>query len=98
MQTMTHRLMPDSQLVQLMAAGDRAARAELCDRHRLSVYAQVYVALVDSDAAEQVVAETFDRAWHTASEFTPRAGSPLAWLSGIARALAERRRSATPSR
>src|SRR2546428_12252469 len=98
MQTMTHRLGRVSQLVQLRAAGAGAARAGLCDGHRLSVYAQVYVALVDSDAAEQVVAETFDRAWHTASEFTPRAGSPLAWLSGIARALAERRRTATPSR
>src|SRR5439155_24290757 len=90
--------MPDNQLVQLMAAGDRAARAELCDRHRLSVYAQVYVALVDPTPAQHAVVETFDRAWRTASEFNPRAGSALARVSGIARARAERRGTATPPR
>jgi len=37
--------MPDNQLVQLMAEGDREACAELRDRHGLSVYAQLYVAL-----------------------------------------------------
>jgi RNA polymerase sigma-70 factor (ECF subfamily) len=91
---MTHRLMPDNQLVQLMAEGDREACAELRDRHGLSVYAQLYVALGRAEAAEQVVSETFDLAWHAAGEFNPRAGSALVWLSSLARTLAARRRAA----
>ena len=44
--------MPDRQLVKLMVEGDREARAELRDRHGLSVYAQLYVALGRPEAAE----------------------------------------------
>src|SRR5438309_4930928 len=82
---MTHRLMPDNQLVQLMAEGDREACAELRDRHGLSVYAQLYVALGRAEAAERVVSETFDQAWRAAGEFDPRAGSVLVWLSARGR-------------
>src|SRR5437660_764736 len=77
---MTHRLMPDNQLVQLMAQGDHEALAELRDRHGLSVYAQLYVMLGNADAAERVVAETWDQAWLSAGGFNPRAGSVLGWL------------------
>jgi RNA polymerase sigma-70 factor, ECF subfamily len=94
---MTHRLMPDNQLVHLMGDGDREACAELRDRHALSVYAQLYVALGRAEVAEQVVAETFDQAWRTAREFNPRTGSVLVWLSSLARSLAAGR-GATPAR
>ncbi|OLC03486.1 MAG: hypothetical protein AUH78_03540 [Gemmatimonadetes bacterium 13_1_40CM_4_69_8] len=91
---MMHPLMSDGRLVERMATGDRGAHQEFADRHRLSVYAQVYAMLIDPTAAEQVVVETFDRAWRSAKEFNPRAGSPLAWLMEIARELAERRKHA----
>ena len=80
--------MPDRQLVKLMVEGDREARAELRDRHGLSVYAQLYVALGRPEAAERLTDETFDRAWRTAGEFNPAAGSVLVWLSSLARSLA----------
>ena len=83
--------MPDSRLVQLMAEGDREACAELRERHGLSLYAQLYVALGRAEPAEQLVAETFDQAWRAAGEFNPRAGSVLVWLSSLARTLAARR-------
>jgi DNA-directed RNA polymerase specialized sigma24 family protein len=89
---MSDPLTPDGRLVQRMAAGDRGARRELSHRHRLSVYAQVYAVLIDPAAAGQVVVDTFDHAWRSAKEFNPGAGSPLAWLSEIARELAARRR------
>jgi RNA polymerase sigma-70 factor (ECF subfamily) len=84
----------DGRLVERMAQGDRVAHRELADRHRLSVYAQVYAVLIDPDAAEQVVVQTFDHVWRAAKEFNPRAGSPLAWLAEIARELARRRKRA----
>ena len=83
--------MPDSRLVQLMAEGDREACAELRERHGLSLYAQLYVALGRAEPAEQLVTETFDQAWRAAGEFHPRAGSVLVWLSSLARTLAARR-------
>ena len=83
--------MPDKQLVHLMANGDREACAELRDRHGLSVHAQLYVALGRAEAAEQLVAETFDQAWRAAGEFNPRGGSVLVWLSALARSLAAKR-------
>jgi RNA polymerase sigma-70 factor (ECF subfamily) len=75
-----------------MAAGDRDAHAEFCERHRLSLYAHVYALLVDAASAERVVVETLERAWHAAKDFNPGAGSAFAWLSEIARSLARGRR------
>ena len=89
---MTHRPTPDVRLVERMAAGDRDAHEEFCERHRLSLYAQAYALLVDAASAERVVVEALERAWHAAKDFNPGAGSAFAWLSEIARSLAKRRR------
>ena len=89
---MTRQLTPDVQLVERMAAGDRAAHEEFCERHRLSLYAQAYALLVDAASAERVVVETLERAWHAAKDFNPGAGSAFAWISEIARSVASRRR------
>jgi DNA-directed RNA polymerase specialized sigma24 family protein len=75
-----------------MAAGGRDAHAEFCERHRLSLYAQVYALLVDAALAERVVVEALERAWHAAKDFNPGAGSAFAWLSEIARSVAQRGR------
>jgi len=85
-------LAADVQLVERMAAGDRDAHEQFCERHRLSLYAQVYALLVDAASAEKVVEEAFERAWHAAKHFHPGAGSAFAWLSEIARSVARRRR------
>lgn len=89
---MTRRLTPDVRLVERMAAGDRDAHEEFCERHRLSLYAQALGLLVDTASAERVVAEALERAWHAAKDFNPGAGSPFAWLSEIARSVAKRPR------
>jgi len=89
---MTYHLLSDTQLVACMAAGDRRAREQLGERHRLSLYARVYALLADPVATEQVLSETLERAWRAASRFNPGAGSAAAWLCEIARDLAQRRR------
>ncbi|HXL11651.1 MAG TPA: sigma factor [Gemmatimonadales bacterium] len=89
---MTRRPTPDIRLVERMAAGDRNAHDEFSERHRLSLYAQVYATLVDAAAAERVVVEALERAWHAAKDFNPGAGSAFAWLSEIARSVAQGRR------
>ena len=81
----------DAQLVERMAAGDRRAHELLGERHRLSLYARVYALLADAAATEEVLAETLERAWRAARHFNPGAGSAAAWLSEIARDLAQRR-------
>jgi len=57
---------PDVRLVERMAAGDRDAHEEFCERHRLSLYAQAYALLIDATAAERVVVEALERAWQAA--------------------------------
>ena len=42
--------------------------------------------------AERVVVEALERAWHAAKDFNPGAGSAFAWLSEIARSVAQGRR------
>jgi len=54
---MTPQPTPDVRLVERMAAGDRDAHEEFCERHRLSLYAQAYALLIDATAAERVVVE-----------------------------------------
>src|SRR5436189_94518 len=79
---MTRRPTPDIRLVERMAAGDRDAHDEFSERHRLSLYAQVYATLVDAVAAERVVVEALERAWHAAKDFNPGFWSAVAVLVG----------------
>lgn len=89
---MSLQLAADVHLVERMAAGDRRAHEEFCDRHRLSLYAQAYALLVDAPSAERVVEDTFERAWYAARHFNPGSGSAFTWLSEIARSIARGRR------
>jgi len=81
-------LKPDRDLVKQIAGGDSHAAQELHQRHSGSLYALAYGVLMDSDSADQVVAETFDHVRREAAQFDPTAGPAHSWLSAIARALA----------
>lgn len=64
------------------------------------VHAYVVTIVRDRDAAEDVVAATFERALRRRGSFDARRGTPRAWLFGIARnaaldELRRRRRTAT---
>src|SRR4051812_42927297 len=73
--------------------------AELYRSSAADVYAYVATLLGDRSAAEDVVAQAFERAYRKRRSFDARRGSPRAWVFGIARnaaldELRRRRRSA----
>jgi RNA polymerase sigma-70 factor, ECF subfamily len=73
---------------------DTESFASLYERTFPRVYAYVASLLRDRSAAEDVTAQTFERAYRKRSSYRPRRGSIEAWLFGIARnaALDELRR------
>jgi RNA polymerase sigma-70 factor (ECF subfamily) len=83
----------DAVLVQLIAVGDHGAYGELRRRHRLLVYNEAYAVLWDAAATDLAVAEAFEEVWRSAARFAPDTGSARAWLSGITRTVAMRRRT-----
>lgn len=81
-------VVPDSYFVERMTRGDLRAVRELRRRHSGSIYALAYMLVGDSESAEQVEKETFQRAQRTASWFDPERISAFGWLAGIARSQA----------
>jgi RNA polymerase sigma factor (sigma-70 family) len=72
-------------LVAKAQVGDRAAFAELYDRHVRPVYWQAYSVVRNRDAAEDVTQEVFITAWRRIRAITPVDGSLLPWLLLTAR-------------
>lgn len=68
-----------------MNAGDEEAFRELFARYRTIVYSTVYTILLDPEAAEKVVAETFREARLTARPFLRTRCSVSGWLTHLAR-------------
>ena len=52
---------------------------------RDGVYAYVRSLIRDPHVAEDVVATAYEKAWRKRGSFSPRRGSPQAWIYGIAR-------------
>lgn len=76
----------DDDLLRRIARGDRTdAVAELYARHSRGLYALARRMLRDPGAAEEVVQETFLRAWRGAAAFDHGRGSVRGWLYTIAR-------------
>jgi RNA polymerase sigma factor (sigma-70 family) len=71
-------------VVARMAAGDRAALAELYAHHRRPLLAYLRSLLADPGLAEEVLQDTLFAAWTGAAGYGGRA-SVRAWLLGIAR-------------
>ena len=78
----------DGLLLRRIATGDAAAAQQLYARHSTSLYALAYALLMDSEDADRVVQETFDRARLKAAEFDADGGAAYQWLSQIARSIA----------
>ncbi|WP_245633771.1 sigma-70 family RNA polymerase sigma factor [Amycolatopsis jejuensis] len=86
-------------------AGDEAIRSEgdvraAYDRYGGELFGFALNALDDRHLAEDVVQETFVRAWRAGRRFDPARASLRTWLFGIARNLvidAHRRRSTRPA-
>lgn len=75
----------DPDLLRQIVRRDEAALALLYDRHSRLVYSiAARILRVPSDA-EEVLQETFVRVWSRADTYAPMLGSPVAWLTRIAR-------------
>lgn len=70
-------------VVDRAAAGDETAFAELTSRHRRELHVHCYRMLGSFDEAEDLVQETFLRAWRKRESYAGRA-TFRAWLYGIA--------------
>jgi RNA polymerase sigma-70 factor (ECF subfamily) len=72
-------------LLPSVAQGDTNAFEQLYDRHSGVLYAVLLRILGSPDDAQEVLQETFVKAWTNAMSFDATRGSELAWLITIAR-------------
>ena len=63
---------------------DANAFAELYDRHVVRVYRHIYYVVNDRNAAEDLTAQTFLKAWEAIDRYTDRGTPFIAWLLRIA--------------
>ena len=75
----------DLSLLQLIAARDTAALAELYDRHSRLLFGLVLRIVRDRGDAEEILQEAFVRVWTRAEMYDARMGGPLPWLVRVAR-------------
>lgn len=78
----------DEQLMAQVTAGNEAALELLYDRYATAVMGVAYRVLQNRGEAEDVVQETFWRAWENAKQFQAQRGSCKNWLLSISRNLA----------
>lgn len=74
-----------SSLLSAIALGDLDAFEHLYDRHSSTLYALLLRILTNPDDAQEVLQETFVKAWTNAKMFDSERGSDVAWLISIAR-------------
>ncbi|MEA2239772.1 MAG: hypothetical protein QOC81_4496 [Thermoanaerobaculia bacterium] len=74
-----------SSLLPAVAQGDLDAFERLYDRHSSTLYALLLRILANPDDAQEVLQETFVKAWTNAKMFDSVRGSDVAWLISIAR-------------
>lgn len=78
----------DEMLAARMVQGDAAALEALYDRHSAMVLGIALKITGDHALAEEVLQETFWRAWQSASTYSSQQGSFTNWLFRIARSFA----------
>lgn len=76
---------PAAVLLPAVAEGNVSAFEQLYDRYSSTVYALLLRILANADDAQEVLQETFVKAWTSAKMFDAVRGSEVAWLISIAR-------------
>ena len=77
-----------AELIRGAAAGDQQALAALYDATNRAVYGLLLRILGDAGAAEEVLLDVFTQVWRQAAGYSAERGSPMAWLTTIARSRA----------
>ncbi len=89
----------DSDLLLMVAGGDRAAFSALYDRLAGRVLGLVRKTLVDTEQSEEVTQEVFLDLWQNASRFDPKRGRASSWiLTAAHRRAVDRVRASQSSR
>jgi len=71
----------DADLVAAMAGGDRAALAELYDRHAALMLGLAMRIVRERREAEDLLHDVFLEAWRSAKDFDPKRGRVRTWLA-----------------
>lgn len=74
----------DAELMRRLAKGEERALEDLYDRYASAVMGLALKILGDREPADEVVQETFWRAWSRSGSYRAERGAPLSWLFGIA--------------
>ena len=77
-----------AELIRGAASGDQHALAALYDATSRTVYGLLLRILSDASAAEEVLLDVYEQVWRQAAQYSAERGSPLAWLTTIARSRA----------
>jgi RNA polymerase sigma-70 factor (ECF subfamily) len=77
-----------AELIREAAGGDQQALAALYDATSRTVYGLLLRILSDASAAEEVLLDVYEQVWRQAAQYSRERGSPLAWLTTIARSRA----------
>jgi RNA polymerase sigma-70 factor (ECF subfamily) len=75
-------------LIRGVAAGDQQALASLYDATSRAVYGLLLRILADASTAEEVLLDVYAQVWRQAASYSAERGTPLAWLTTIARSRA----------
>src|SRR5947209_13226382 len=86
--TATEAELRQAALIRGVADGDQQALAALYDATSRTVYGLLLRILADASAAEEVLLDVYTQAWRQAAAYSPARGTPLAWLTTIARSRA----------
>lgn len=77
-----------AELIREAAGGDQHALAALYDATSRTVYGLLLRILADASAAEEVLLDVYEQVWRQAAQYSRERGTPLAWLTTIARSRA----------
>jgi RNA polymerase sigma-70 factor (ECF subfamily) len=82
------RALDQAALIKSIAAGDQHALSTLYDTTSRLMYGLVLRIVSDAGTAEEVLLDVYTQVWRRAADYTEGRGSPLAWLTTIARSRA----------
>ncbi len=77
-----------AELIREAAGGDQHALAALYDATSRTVYGLLLRILSDASTAEEVLLDVYEQVWRQAAHYSRERGTPLAWLTTIARSRA----------